>query len=160
MKKCLRCCFYALLLISLSGIALAQPSAPTSPQPGGGPSESIIPEAPNMPGSPGPPSSSPMEGPSFAHQQNEPPGEIYFSAGIVSPDGKTYFVAFDRYLLKYKLPELKLTQKVDIGMPVAPVSPSISISPDGKWIYVIQNGTILQIEKESLTVKKTVPVSQ
>ncbi len=147
-------------MLSLFGIAFAQPAGPLSAGPGGLPPESkSVDGPPSMQAPPGTPSA-PMDGPPFAMQPQEPSGDIFFSAGIVSPDGKTYYVAFDRYLLKYKLPELKLAQKVDLGIPVAPVSPSISMSSDGKWIYVIQNGMILQIEKESLSVKKTVPVNQ
>jgi len=160
MKKCFLCFFCLVTMIYLSGIATAQPSGPAPPGSGEDIRGSNVPEGPSMHGPSDAPNLSPMSGPPTTQQPNGPSGEIFFSAGIVSPDGKTYYVAFDRYLLKFKLPELKLTQKVDIGMPVAPVSPSISISPDGKWIYVIQNGMILQIEKESLTVKKTVPVSQ
>lgn len=159
MKKCFPFCFFLLLMVCIAGIAIAQPAGPISPGPGGNDPESRGPEGPSMQGPPGV-SGSPAEAPPFAMMPHQPSGDIFFTSGTVSPDGKTYYVAFDRYLLKFKLPELKLLQKVDLGIPVAPVSPSISISPDGKWIYVIQNGVIMQIDKNSLGIKKTVPVSQ
>jgi hypothetical protein len=83
------------------------------------------------------------------------PASLYFAAGAISPDGKNLYVSFDRYLMHYALPELKLIKKVDIGLPVVPVTPSIFLSPDSNWIYIIQNGTIFQIEKKSFKIKSS-----
>lgn len=159
MKRIFMLSMFVVSVVCISEFAIAQPAGPVPAGPGGAVSESKGPEAPSMQGPPGV-SGPPAEAPSFALTPHEPSGDIFFTAGIVSPDGKIYYVAFDRYLMKFKLPELKLLQKADLGIPVAPVSPSISISPDGKWIYVIQNGVVMQIEKESLSIKKTVSVSQ
>jgi hypothetical protein len=81
------------------------------------------------------------------------PAPLYFAAGAISPDGKNLYVSFDRYLIHYALPELKLIQKVDLGLPVVPVTPSIFLSPDGHWIYIIKNGTLFQIDKTSFKIK-------
>ena len=158
MKKCILFTAALMMFVCFSVVAFAQsPGAPLAVPDGTGPGLKG-PVGPSLSGPPGALIPGMPTGPSSSAPPQEPFGEIYFSAGAVSPDGKAYYVAFDRYLLKYTLPELKLAQKIDLGLPVSPVTPSISITPDGKWIYIIQNGAIVQIEKESLKVKKTEPI--
>ena len=88
------------------------------------------------------------------------PGEIFFTAGTISPDGQSLYVIFDRFLLQFAPQTLDLKKKVDLGIPGAPVTPSITVSKDSKKIYVIHNGMLYQIDAETFkigNVKKIVP---
>lgn len=126
-----------------------QPEGPTGPESTAG--------AGNFPPGPLSPSmqSPPSGGPHGPMPTGDRPGPLYFAASAISPDGKAIYVAFDRYLMSYSLPDMKLVRKSDIGLPAVPMTPSISVSPDGKWIYVVQNGTLFQIEKENFKIKKS-----
>jgi hypothetical protein len=87
-------------------------------------------------------------------------GEIYFTAGTISPDGQSLYVIFDRFLLQYAPQTLDLKKKVDLGIPGAPVTPSITVSKDSKKIFVIHNGMLYQIDAETFkigNIKKIVP---
>ena len=81
-------------------------------------------------------------------------GEIFFTAGTISPDGQYIYVIFDRFLLQYASQTLDLRKKVDLGIPVAPVTPSITVSKDSKYIYVISNGMLFQIDTEKFKIEK------
>lgn len=81
-------------------------------------------------------------------------GEIFFTAGAASPDGQYVYVIFDRFLLQYASQTLDLKKKVDLGIPVAPVTPSITVSKDSKYIYVISNGMLFQINAEKFKIEK------
>ena len=80
-------------------------------------------------------------------------GEIFFTAGAISPDGQYLYVIIDRFLLQYAPQTLDLKKKVDLGIPGAPVTPSITISKDSKKIYVIHNGMLYQIDAEKLKIE-------
>ena len=82
-------------------------------------------------------------------------GEIFFTAGVASPDGQYIYVIFDRFLLQYASQTLELKKKVDLGLPVAPVTPSITVSKDSKYIYVISNGMLFQINAEKFKIENT-----
>jgi len=80
-------------------------------------------------------------------------GEIFFTAGTISPDGQYIYVIFDRFLLQYASQTLELKKKVDLGLPVAPVTPSVTVSKDSKYIYVISNGMLFQINAEIFKIE-------
>jgi hypothetical protein len=86
-------------------------------------------------------------------------GEIFFASGTVSSDGKYLYVIFDRFLLQYVLPTLDLKRKADLGIAVAPVTPSISISKDSKSIYVISNGILYKIDAATFKIKKRTKIT-
>ena len=88
-------------------------------------------------------------------QETEQPGEIYFAAAATSPDGQYLYVIFDRFLLQYASQTLDLKKKVDLGIPVAPVTPSITVSKDSKNIYVIYNGVLYQIDAVKFKIENT-----
>ncbi len=147
-------CMYlwACILIYTPAFAL-QSDGPTGP---GGPATGAgnLPMGPSGAMSvPTPAQPHPSGGPSGLVPGHGGPEPLYFAAGAVSPDGKNMYVAFDRYLMCYSLPALKQVRKVDIGLPAVPMTPSISLSSDGKWIYIVQNGTIFQVEKETFKIK-------
>lgn len=145
--SCIFCCF-------LTVYAWAQSSPPPAPEKGEA--------APAYPG-PSPESgagpSQVQTGPPPISQEGAPPsapiGEIFFAAVTVSPDSNHLYVILDRFLLKYKLPQLELVKKVELPLISAPVSPSISVSPGEKYIYVVQNGVIYQIDGKTLQIKKS-----
>ena len=138
-------CMYLLVCVFFhTGIYAQEPMLPTGQMPAGA---GLLPT---------PEGARPLALPSGTAQMGVvAPASLYFAAGTISPDGKNLYVSFDRYLIHYALPELKLIKKVDIGLPVVPVTPSIFLSPDSNWIYIIQNGTIFQIEKMSFKIKSS-----
>jgi hypothetical protein len=159
MKHFKLCMFLLVCVFVHTGIYAQGPMLPTGQAPAG---PLAVPSAPEgappsgpLPGPASGPLPGPMSGPPSgpAQMKGGAPASLHFAAGIISPDGKDLYVSFDRYLIQYALPELKLIRKVDIGLPVVPVTPSIFLSPDGNWIYVIQNGTIFQIDKISFKIK-------
>jgi hypothetical protein len=127
---------------------------------------SVAAETPSSPGGPGvdPAPSGAMAGegptapvaPAWPGQTNSMSGmgEIFFAAGTVSADSKALYVIFDKLLMHYSLPELDLKRKVELDIAVAPVNPSISISKDGKYIYVIYNGILYQIDAVEFKIEK------
>jgi hypothetical protein len=145
--KHIRLCMYLLVFVLIhTGIYAQEPVPPTGQKPTVGVPLAVPPTPEGFHPS-GPPSSgSPQMGGGV-------PASLQFAAGAISHDGKDLYVSFDRYLMHYALPELKLIQKVDIGLPVVPVTPSIFLSPDSGWIYIIQNGMIFQVEKKSFKIK-------
>ncbi len=86
-------------------------------------------------------------------------GDIFFAAGIVSADDRYLYVIFDRFLLQYALPALDLKRKVDLDIASAPVTPSISISKNSEWLYVISNGMLYQIDATSLKIEKRIKIT-
>lgn len=149
--KYVQCCVCLAVCIFFQTLVYAQqPAGPTESAPAGASNSPMGPAAPS-----GPPILLKPSGaaPGPMPEGRGGPGPLYFASGVVSPDGKMMYVAFDRYLMCYVLPSLKLARKIDLGLPAVPMSPSVSVSPDGKWIYVIQNGTIFQIEKETFKIK-------
>ena len=142
MMKGIKLCASLSIVLLILFLTAADGQQPVRP-PGSGPADTgPIPPAPSA-GPTGP-----------AGGTSGPMGESFFAAGTVSPDGKVLYIVFDKYLMSYSLPELKLVQKLDLGLPTAPVTPSICISPDGKWIYIVQNGLVFQLERETLKIKK------
>jgi hypothetical protein len=141
-------CMYLLVCVFFhTGIYAQEPMLPTGQAPAG---TGLLP-VPFAPEGARP--LAPPSGP--AQMGGVAPASLYFAAGAISPDGKNLYVSFDRYLMHYALPELKLIRKVDVGLPVVPVTPSIFLSPDSNWIYIIQNGMIFQIEKKSFKIKSS-----
>ena len=61
---------------------------------------------------------------------------------------------FTRYL-----PTLELKRKVELDIAVAPITPAISISKDSKYIYVIYNGILYQIDANMLKIEKRVKMT-
>lgn len=125
------------------------PSLPLGPA-GPAPDESMAGEGSSAPVSPAGPG-----------QMDFMPGvaDIFFAAGTVSPDSKALYVIFDKLLMHYSLPELDLKRKVELDIAVAPVNPSISISEDGKYIYVIYNGILYQIDAIAFKIEKRVKIT-
>ncbi|MEI6259940.1 MAG: hypothetical protein WCR46_08540 [Deltaproteobacteria bacterium] len=148
MKRIWLCMYLLVCVFFHTGIYAQEPMLPTGQLPAGTGHLLPVPLAPEGARPLAPPSGS-------AQMGGVEPASLYFAAGAISPDGKNLYVSFDRYLIRYSLPELKLIQKVDIGLPVVPVTPSIFLSPDSNWIYIIQNGTIFQIEKISFKIKSS-----
>jgi hypothetical protein len=125
------------------------PSLPLGPL-GSGPIEPMAGEGPSAP-----------VAPTWPGQMDSMPGvaDIYFAAGTVSADSKTLYVIFDKLLMHYSLPELDLKRKVELDIAVAPVNPSISISEDGKYIYVIYNGILYQIDAIAFKIEKRIKIT-
>jgi hypothetical protein len=69
------------------------------------------------------------------------------------------YVIFDRFLLLYALPELELKRKLDLNIAAAPVSPSISISKDSKYLYVISNGILYRIDTPTFKIEKQMRIT-
>jgi hypothetical protein len=82
-------------------------------------------------------------------------GDVFFAAGALSPNDEFLYVVFDRFLLQYDSKTLDLKKKADLGIPAAPVTPSITVSKDGKHVYVISNGILLQINVTTFEVEKS-----
>ena len=86
-------------------------------------------------------------------------GEIFFAAGTISADDKFLYVILDRFLLQYVLPTLELKRKVELDIAVAPITPTISISKDSTYIYVIYNGILYQIDAAKLKIEKQIKIT-
>jgi len=85
--------------------------------------------------------------------------EIYFAAGTLSADNKFFYVIFYKFLLQYALPTLDLKLKLDLNIAAAPVNPSISISKDLKYLYMISNGILYQIDVSIFKIKKLMRIT-
>jgi len=85
--------------------------------------------------------------------------EIYFAAGTVSADDKYFYVIFDRFLLQYALPALDLKRKLDLNIAIAPVNPSISISKDSKYLYIIHNGILHLVDTTTFKIEKRIKIT-
>ena len=133
----------------LEAVAGQAPSSPLGPA-GPAPNESMAAEGPSAPISP-----------AWPGQMDSTPGvaDIFFAAGTVSADSKALYVIFDKLLMHYSLPELDLKRKVELDIAVAPVNPSISISEDGKYIYVIYNGILYQIDAIAFKIAKRIKIT-
>ena len=109
-----------------------------------------------------PPNTSELAGPEQKGSEagEVPPGvhEIFFAAGTISADDKYLYVIFDRFLLQYALPALDLKRKLDLNIASAPVAPSISISKDSKWLYVVSNGILYQIDATTFKIGKQIKI--
>ncbi len=136
-------------------VAGQAPSLPLGPA-GPAPNESMAGEGPSAPISPEWPGQ--MDS---ARQMDSTPGvaDIFFAAGTVSADSKALYVIFDKLLMHYSLPELDLKRKVELDIAVAPVNPSISTSEDGKYIYVIYNGILYQIDAIAFKIEKRIKIT-
>ena len=119
-------------------------AAPVQPGPGQVPGAES-----SQPAGPGP-----IPGGPTGSSAASPAGEIFFAAAAVSPSGKYLYAILDRFLLRYNLPELELDKKAELPLISAPVSPSISVSPDEKYIYVVQNGMIFKIDAKTWQIQK------
>lgn len=100
-----------------------------------------------------PPVSPPPGSPTSVKKPGAEAGEVFFTAGTTSPDGQYLYVIFDRFLLQYASQTLDLKKRVDLGIPVAPVTPSITVSKDSKKIYVICNGMLYQIDAATFKIE-------
>jgi hypothetical protein len=151
------------------------PSSPVGPL-GSGQQEEVAEQAPSLPlGPAGPAPNESMAGEGISapispdwpgqmdstRQMDSPPGgaDIFFAAGTVSADSKALYVIFDKLLMHYSLPELDLKRKVELDIAVAPVNPSISISEDGEFIYLIYNGILYQIDAIAFKVEKRIKIT-
>lgn len=99
------------------------------------------------------PSSTPSPVPGMEKVKEMEAGELAFAAGATSPDGQFLYIVFDRFLLQYDSKTLDLTKKFDLGIPTAPVTPSISVSKDSKYLYIISNGILFQINGTTFKVE-------
>ncbi len=133
MKHAVILVFVMLFLFVSTLVNAEQPLQPTQPK------------APR----PGELQSSPSE-----PEMDSSPGEIFFAACTTSPDGKYLYVVFDRFLLKYVLPTLEIAKKADLGIAVAPVTPSISISKDSKTILILSNGILYKVDAATFKITK------
>ncbi len=152
--------FCLLLLVLQSAVIYAQQAPqPAAPKPQAAPIGKPVPapapaQAPAPEATPAKPEGSPTGLAEPAEEMEGELEEVFFSSGAISPDGQTLYVLLDRSLAQYAVPSLELKKKVEIGIPSAPVTPTLFFSKDGRQLYVIQNATLFQINAETLKVEQ------
>lgn len=149
---------FVLLFLFVSNEGYGQQPSPTKPEQKG--KERVGP-GPLEPGSKeAEKSETPSSVPGMKQEKEMEAGEVFFAAGATSPDGQYVYVVFDRFLLQYASQTLELKKKADLGIPTAPVTPSIATSKDSKYLYVISNGMLFQVNAVTFkveNVKKIAP---